>query len=812
MPDKLVTVVRPDGTRIQSTPEDARILEATNEGYHVETSEELGGRLGGAEEERYYSTPGQLALTALEGAGSGATLGLIEPLILDEDTQARAKHNPGTRLAFEIAGAVAPSLLAPGAGSAAAAARLTPAGALAAGSLRATRGLGAIGRVAGAAAIEGAGAAAGSEFGREILNGDPVSVESIAGAAGWGSLFGAGAGLAAAGFQRGSERVAARLHGDELAERLDDVAQHAIPEDAYRAFRDNVDDFVFSATKTAAQADEAMHAVVPVAETPLETLGKTVTDAHAGDNLLQVRAAADDVLGSMTLGGQILTAEGKAARSEILSAYKAASKAVEDGNPEGITAALEKYQGAVTKANALFDLGHDVPSIEMRAAQEATAGATSAGTDAMERVLKLRAAAKSLSDLPAHPGEFVRMGRARAERLFAGLESALEGSGDDLDAVRSAITQATDDLSIAVGVSPEFTSDPVSALRSAWKAARSASQASTIARTRAAVESARNTDEHSSFLSRWLRLGAQRAASKFARAHGGGPFTSAAAHTAVGAAFGSGPFMAAGLVAELTGLRAAVQSGLTGAVAEFGPGVGATAGRLAGQGQALRVRLDGTEDRSEGSERELFERRSAEIRAAIPVARDTLYRAVEPLAAAGHQDFAAQLHKSAVTAFDALAARLPRDPGTAFNVTGTLWSPTPVEMLRFSRYYAVFQDPVGAAISMLRNPSTITPDNSAALREVAPALFNDVRMRMLERLGNPEFAKSLSRNDQAALSLFLDVPLHSTMRPAWIAAQQMMFRQRNEQPSAGKPSGPPGRPPGPAAMPGATAAQITTER
>src|SRR5688500_20321036 len=61
--------------------------------------------------ENFYTTPDQQVTTAIEGLYSGATVGLSD-LLGSDDSIERARYNPGTRLATEVIGSLAP--LAPG--------------------------------------------------------------------------------------------------------------------------------------------------------------------------------------------------------------------------------------------------------------------------------------------------------------------------------------------------------------------------------------------------------------------------------------------------------------------------------------------------------------------------------------------------------------------------------------------------------------------------------------------------------------------------------------------------------------------------
>lgn len=104
-------LIRPDGSilRVES---DAEAQKLQTLGYREESPTQEMDRSIQEAQEAHYSTPGQKAITGLEGLASGATLGLSDFLLDSEDTKERARYNPGTRLATELIGGLAP--LAPG--------------------------------------------------------------------------------------------------------------------------------------------------------------------------------------------------------------------------------------------------------------------------------------------------------------------------------------------------------------------------------------------------------------------------------------------------------------------------------------------------------------------------------------------------------------------------------------------------------------------------------------------------------------------------------------------------------------------------
>ena len=118
------------------------------------------GAFEAAAREERYSTPGQIALTAAEGAGKGLSLGLSEGALglalgdeYKADAEARAEVNPVTSIGGEVAGAVAPLILSGGSSSGATGTSLAG---------RAVRGVGVLPRLAARDGLVAEAATAGA--------------------------------------------------------------------------------------------------------------------------------------------------------------------------------------------------------------------------------------------------------------------------------------------------------------------------------------------------------------------------------------------------------------------------------------------------------------------------------------------------------------------------------------------------------------------------------------------------------------------------------------------------------------------------
>jgi hypothetical protein len=210
----------PRGEATEVRIEDVAAAEAA--GYTPEVAAARVERLGEEAQAERYDTLGGQILAGTAGTLRGATLGgsdVVASLLGSEgDVEALRevrKYNPGISLGTEILGGVAPSLLTGGTGTLGAASRLTPSGALSAGSAALGEAVGAGGGVARqiagtalGAATEGAVQNVGSYVSDVALEDKKLSAEGFLASAGQGALWGGAAGGALGGIERGT--IAAR--------------------------------------------------------------------------------------------------------------------------------------------------------------------------------------------------------------------------------------------------------------------------------------------------------------------------------------------------------------------------------------------------------------------------------------------------------------------------------------------------------------------------------------------------------------------------------------------------------------------------
>lgn len=288
----------------------AELQTALGAGFRLESAEELAERRAADLEER-RGTAGQIALTALEGAGRGATLGLsdvgLTSVLGDEYRKGaleRKEANPFTAGAGETAGIVGATLATGGIGGAvgAPARGMAAAGRLAEGAVGAgLRGLGYEGATlagrAGARALalgaagatEGAFYGAGQALSDTALHGAPITAEKVLASMGenalLGGLTGGAFGVAGELASTGARAVARRI---EESGGLKAIARKVADESALKAIGARGSD-LRRLGKTGQKAEQE------IGEIGSELLSyKFKTGEKRGERLFQFASKAED--------------------------------------------------------------------------------------------------------------------------------------------------------------------------------------------------------------------------------------------------------------------------------------------------------------------------------------------------------------------------------------------------------------------------------------------------------------------------------------------------------------------------------------
>ncbi len=767
-----VILIRNDGSRLEATPEQADRLALL--GYRRETDEEHTDVLKSEAKSEFYEGADQQALAGLEGFGSGLTFGGTDYLFGTDGTKERAAYNPGTRMGTEILGALVPLILSGGESAVATGARLAETANAAAEVARAGSAVSKAARFAPTSLLSDAaraiapgkagsltkavtaGALEGSVYGgagaadHAYLDGEPITAEAVLHGMKWGAVIGGALSTVGHGIEAAGKGAA-----EAEAKAVAQAAKKAEPE------------IPVGALKTSGEAPyQALRGELKAVQQASKDATATA-DASIGrnlDNLLAKGETSDLALFNHS------EKEFVGAIREAKSLYGKVTKAVNAGQFEAAETAAAAYTSHLT--DIAKRMGVDVPS---------PAGA-------LKDLITTRSVAKELAKLPDTVEAFASMNPSKFERVSAALEQAKGMAIPNSQAVKA----SADEFSKALGVQTG------SELRATWKAARDMYR-----REGKVPRQAKPQAEEPSFARKAAGVALGGKAYVAARAAGIGRVGAYSAYAAVkNIVTSSGK--------KLAGVRAATLGRLRKAAAEYAPGVGRNVKHKASTA-ALGVDLFGKEDRTTTDRRELAKRRVEDVAKFAPVAGDTIFRAVEPLSLS-QPNLAPAMHASALNAFRALQAMAPRDSGVISGLK-SLWKPSDVHAMIFAKQLAVFHDPVGEAENMLRT-GQFDPIKVKALRDMAPAIWQDVRVALLERITQPGVVEKMTYNDQVGLSTMLDIAIHSSMRPENIATSQQMFVDRNQPLTANPRMGQAG----PGTMPNAsdnvnsTQSQKSTER
>jgi hypothetical protein len=822
MPNRVL--IRPDGTRL-TLPEGPDAEKLRSLGYRDESGGEQLDRDIGAGYEEHYTTPGQKLLTAAEGLASGVTLGASDLLLDGEGTRDRARYNPGTRIASELVGAIA----MPGIGEIGAVAKVAkylPSVALARGAAKAGQVAGRGSRVVGglvSGAVEGAGVGAGMAVTTAQLNGDPITAESIVAGMGWGAVWGGG--------------IAAL--GGGIAGRMEARAAKKAEAEAIAASRLSKSEIIAEEGLTRAKGKAQVHTFVKEGLEENHAMAKALEDANFThvreamvDATTQIKAAgkvADDAMldfkklnHSQTKIYNALVNEpalfkmAKADAKAFQEHYALAKAAADAGDfkkmnhhltkfKDRMIAAEQKLGGAFSAEKVVGQADELMGHAKLRVENAAKAAEDATQVEAIKSVL---------TKFPKTADEFITLKPKSIEELSAAVDSFGKVRSAEFAGIQVAIKDAITALSTNMGVKIEGTAGQQ--LQGMWKIIKEGR----TARGKEMLEMAQDGKRI------WEKVGQKEEglldarvrrefdkAEEVRRADGKtrGPW---AARYLAGswAANKMGPVgyvLGSSLVSGLVGLKGAILGTIAEKANKWVPRAARGMEKRSARVEPFLKRLDGTIDESDRREK-LLQRRAKEITEAAPTVRDTLYRAVEPLAIE-HPELAASMHAHGIQRFQFMLGKLPKDPGMAFSNLKSIWKPDPVAMEKFARYYEVFHDPV-AVMTRALETGKITMEAADGLKNMNPEMFAYLRAQMLYRVSDPEVISKMKYADQVHLGMLLDIPMHSTMDPRFIAAQQQMFTERNQPLEMNpriQPGGGAGRPSGPG--PSATAAQRATE-
>lgn len=723
-----VTVVRPDGTLLDATPDEAQRLSLL--GYKPITAEQNEARLTSEARSDYYTSPGAQVSAGLEGLLAGATFGGSDYVLgatgNEEDLKARAQYNPGIRMASEMLGAIAPMLISGGAAAgeeaniAAKAARFSPTSLLSEGArLLAPGAEGSLTKAVTAAALEGGVYGGAGSIDHAYLDDSPITAESVLHGIGWGALMGGAFGAVGHGIEARGEAARAAIERDAAAER---AANTPTPVGALKDTAGAEFDALRSEVKN---LSEAAKASVATADSAVESTLRAITEGGEARDLSSLG------LSRPVFRGMVEDAE---------EAYAAAKKAVNANKFDVAQEAAVKYADTV---NGIAErIGTPMPD----------------AIKPLKELIETRATAAHLSAFPDTVEGFAKLSGQKAERVLAALEQAKTLP------IPSSLKEAAEKFSEALGV--KTGEETGLGLRATQKSARALLD--TEGKLPKPAKPTSEPHEGPSLTRKVVGYAAGGKAYLAARAAGLGKAGGYAAYRGVRDAITYGSH-------DLTALRGKIVAEVNKAVASFAPKIGQTIRTSAGPG-ALAITLTGDVDKSTTDKQKLAANRAAEIAAAAPTIKDKLYKAVEPLSTF-QPILAPTLHKTALQAFQALQIMAPKDTG-ALNAMQSLWKPSQVQAAILEKQLAVFHDPIGQAKEML-DSGAFDATKIMALQQFAPATWQQMRVGMMQRLSEPGVAASLTYNQQIGISTLLDLPIHTSMDPAYIATSQQMYMDRS---------------------------------
>jgi hypothetical protein len=813
-----VNLIRPSDGEVV-TVDESKVESLARLGYRPQEVGEQLERAEGRAEKEYYSSGEQQFITGVEGALSGLTIGASD-MFADAEAGQRARYNPGTRIATEIGGAILPAIFSGGttagasgaraAGSLASLARITPAGQLAyrAGNLGKAVGGGLKGAVV-AAGVEGAVFGGGAEVTRTALSGDPLTVEGVIASAGIGGILGAGAGALAHGFgalgARAKQAITAAdsaavaddatkiLQSTSKKEMVREVQKSLVSDESFDSLRVALRDMKRAADDTLRAADDAVKAATAAPKAGKASLKQRFE--------FELRPVGDQMFGDATLAG---TREHRAALTRVRNAYTNVKAAWKD--PQALDEAVEAYRAALVEANEKMGGGYAIPSLIRQQTDTAAA--------AVRETADYAAVYDAVSRFPDSPDAFFKMKSQKADEMFAAVDKVMALRDAGLRPTQQALEKSIDDIAARAGIAVEGT--PAERLKAVYGLGTPKALKEQFKAAKQAVAAGAEPPQSqvTKVMRRSATQGAARQASAMVRKVGGNAFLGAAAYQVGGALMGgvllggdSGGFLGGYMLGAGAAGRGAVVSKLTRIAATWGPRAERATRAIGPRVEPLAWSMSGIKD-DESNRKELFKKRSQEIRELAVAGPDRAFAAAAAFEQEGHGDFAKVMHQKVVGALQHTVAVLPKDPGKTPWGLESLWEPTPGQLEVFSRAYRAVTSPMESFETLASGD--VHPAEVKALQAAWPELYGTWRAAMIERLASDDIQDRLTRQDLSDLSVALDMPLASTQRPEWISAQQQMFLERSAPVSPPNQSGPVGRPPGPGND--MTAAQRLTER
>jgi hypothetical protein len=734
-------VIIRNGNPVTVTDEEAAQLTRLS-GNELETPVAALQRARTTAEEEYYTSGGQQVIAGVEGLASGATIGLSDLILADDETRARARHNPGIRLGSELVGAIAPALISGGTGTAASIAKMTP-------SALAARAGGAASKALGrglptALAVEGAIQGAGSAAARATLNNDPLTIEAVISGAGMGGLLGAGVGVLSRGAAKAGVGAERRLAQADL-----EAAQATLSRRSP------------SLVSASATADELVRA----AKRSMKTINTEVKTGISAQMRTLERSGSEIATKAMSapLATKSVVAKSMASAKSSMAKAQAAFKA---NNVDEALTHINAYTDALNTAGTALGSATPIPHHVIKS------------TESLADI-------STLSKMPNTPAKWAGVSSEYIPRL----RRALEPAGDELDGLRADLAdrlrESLTDSGIAAGTTLDDLATGLGGLKDHARASFKKVAGGEIA-------SHKREEGFLGFLKRSASQAAARGASAAARGRGGGAVLSSLAYQ-------SGSGLMGLLASEFIGLRAAAVQHVDQVIAAVGPRAARALRRVGPVSENLRRSVMDSEEPAgrpkNATNRELAKERMDEMARLAPQINDIAYSAVEPVMGAS-PEVALAMSQRLVSNFQHMFSAAPRDPGGTHVGLKSGWLPSETQALTMASVMEAVMAPMDALDRMLQGDGD--PAAAEALWACYPSLMEEAASRLVEKL--PELQDKTDLATRAALSTAFRVPLDGLLTQQSIVALQATFGppapQQMGPPSPGNSNPKPnGRPP-----------------
>ena len=829
MPDKdntKINIIKPDGRIMQGTREELKNLQILGD-YREEGASDLAYRQGEAQTERDYSTTTDKLKTAGMGVISGATLGLVDPLITTDEERLRAKYNPGSRLAGELIGSF-------GGGA-------TPAGlvtglAKKAGTLKGVKG------VLAAGAIEGAGVGLQVTLSNATLNNDPLTAESLRAGIGYGALFGAGLNATVHGLGVGASKLGSKLEAkpeyEKVYKKLGGEIE-LVNEDNYRVFHANlkdgmaatndnlsseigsilgqrgaiVDDFARSTDELAKLEKEAARLRKQIEKNANvldadaikadKVTAKDVESAGFRPIMDKLKPISDELnMTASTMG------IGKEELKAVNISRRKALSAINDKDWEAASVFVEDYRQATSKLADTLGIKADIPEKVVQEARaferispedgilnkrlvELEAAITSKKLDvpsehlynstlknydeAIEGLQKVWSAIDQLKYFPGTAKEFTGMGTKKSEKLFEAIDLVLKDETALTEGVRSSLKKSIESLVESTGIKVE--GGLLDNLREIKRIGTTANKAEILGPTAIETEILKEPTKSSS-----------------GSLIGGGfneSMGALAANKVLGVGYWPAKIALHG-VDSLFAIKDFVQTRVSNAAKSVGKAFTSSAkNRVVPKLQPLYTKLDGRRDKEATNSRSAATNRINEFMQMAPGAHNVLYKAVESQIGGQHTDVMTAMHQSAVDGFNAFIELLPKPKNHSVMGLKNTWEASDVEAAITAKLMRVFYTPVDVVEDSLKGK--LDPIEITALKSINPEIYNMVRNEvMLQLPNNPHLMSTI--NNQQALSTLLGISVSSCFSPQNIVEAQKHFVETPSVPQSTGPRNTGGRP------------------